>query len=396
MPGACGCDATCRGAFSLPGDMASSAPGAGSGGTRRGDTRPAVVVDPEPFPAPRIAPGVIRDCQVLEGPARPPARWRAFGGRSQESVRWLRCLVSAETGRAYCFTRTLRECIFGVVRHGVTLEKDAGAGGVYRLCPSQPVAIKCVSKQKIEEGRGRLRENPIDELAALQMVGAGGGHQHVQRLLECLEDDEAIYAVSPFYQGGELFAVIEARGGGLPEARARTLFSQILSGLAFMHDRRLCHRDMSLENILVDGQDGVIIDMGMCLRVPLPPALPPSHPDDPETPRVLLRKQGQCGKITYMDPVVLEDKDFDGFAVDMWACGVILFILLAGVPPLELPALTDPRYRMIQAGKLGELMDVWEMRISREAKHLLESLLKAVPEERAKIEEVIRHPWLTG
>jgi serine/threonine protein kinase len=80
----------------------------------------------------------------------------------------------------------------------------------------------------------------------------------------------------------------------------------------------------------------------------------------------------------------------------MWACGVILFILLAGVPPLELPALTDPRYRMIQAGKLGELMDVWQMRISREAKHLLESLLKAVPEERAKMEEVIRHPWLTG
>ena len=137
--------------------------------------------------------------------------------------------------------------------------------------------------------------------------------------------------------------------------------------------------------------EGIVIDMGMCLRVPLPPSLPASA-----SLKVLLKKQGQCGKITYMDPLVFQDQDFDGFSVDMWGCGIILFILLAGVPPLELPALTDPRYKMIATGRLNELLDIWQLRLSEEAKDLLGRLLNVNPEERATMEEVRGHRWMLG
>lgn len=372
---------------------------------------PAVVVVMEPaeFPPPRITQGIIRDLQVLENQQHVQQQQQ-----QQPTIRWLRCIVSAETGKAYCFVRTLREAIYGVVRHGVMLERDEStavggggregeSGGFYRYRLDQQVAIKCMSKKKVAEQRGRIREDPINELSALQMLNEGGGHANVQKLLECLEDEENLYAISPFYSGGELFSVIEQRGAGFGEGKARVLFAQILGGLQYMHGKRLCHRDMSLENILVCGEgEGIVIDMGMCLRVPLPPSLPQEqqqqqHPSSSQVlHRVLIKKQGQCGKITYMDPLVFQDQDFDGFAVDMWACGIILFILLAGVPPLELPTLIDPRYKMIATGRLDELLDIWQLRLSEEAKDLLGRLLKVNPEERATMEEVRGHRWMMG
>jgi serine/threonine protein kinase len=93
---------------------------------------------------------------------------------------------------------------------------------------------------------------------------------------------------------------------------------------------------------------------------------------------------------------VFEDQDFDGYAVDMWGCGIILFILLAGVPPLELPTLSDPRYRMIATGRLNELLDIWSLRLSTEARDLLSRLLQPVPENRATLAQVMQHRWVTG
>lgn len=370
---------------------------------------PAVVVvmDPDDFPPPRITQGSIRDLQVLESQQHHQYQQQ----QQQPTVRWVRCLVSAETGKAYCFVRTLREAIFGVVRHGVMLERDertavgggrgeGGNGGFYRYRPDKQVAIKCMDKMKVLEQRGRIREDPMNELSALQLLQQGGGHANVQQLLECLEDDENLYSICPFYAGGELFSVIEQRGSGLGEERARVLFRQICAGLEYMHEKRLCHRDMSLENILVDSSsDGIIIDMGMCLRVPLPPVLPPcSSQQQPRhlMHKVLLKKQGQCGKITYMDPLVFKNQDFDGFSVDMWACGIILFILLAGVPPLELPSMTDPRFKMIAAGRLNVLLNTWQLALSEDARNLLGRLLNVNPEERASMEEVRGHRWMVG
>lgn len=167
-----------------------------------------VVLEPEPFAAPIVRPATTRDCQVVVDEAR-------------GSVRWVRCIVSAETRRAYCFVRTLRECIYGVVRHAVALEER---DGLYRYLPDRQVAIKCMSKRLIAEqrrqGRNGIQEDPMNELAALQLL-ASPGHAHVQRLLECVEDGDTLYSICPFYPNGELYDFIENRRG---ERRRRAHF----------------------------------------------------------------------------------------------------------------------------------------------------------------------------
>ena len=70
---------------------------------------------------------------------------------------------------------------------------EGGSGGFYRYRVDKQVAIKCMSKKKVMEQRGKIREDPLNELSALQLLQQGGGHAHVQQLLECLEDDENLY-----------------------------------------------------------------------------------------------------------------------------------------------------------------------------------------------------------
>lgn len=96
-----------------------------------------------------------------------------------------------------------------------------------------------------------------------------------------------------------------------------------------MQREGVCHRDLSLENVLVDGDRCMIIDMGMCLRVPYNDHNKPSAVADVTrgTVRRLMKPQGVCGKHNYMSPEIFANTDsFDGFAIDLWAAGVILYI----------------------------------------------------------------------
>jgi len=88
---------------------------------------------------------------------------------------------------------------------------------------------------------------------------------------------------------------------------------------------------------------------------------------------------------------------YNGYAVDMWACGVILFILLTAVPPVEQANALDPRFRMIASGRLHDLLDVWNMHhVTPPARDLLYRLLQVAPEARLTVEQVKSHPWVSG
>ena len=157
------------------------------------------------------------------------------------------------------------------------------------------------------------------------------------------------------------------------------------------------HRDLSLENVLIDHNmsKAVIIDLGMCLRVPF-------GADDGSivdvtkgTLRRLMLPQGQCGKPNCMPPeVLLNDRPFDGFAIDVWACGVILFIMLVGLPPFQWANRDDPRFRMITKGGLELMLNQWNRPVSFEAGNLLQRMLKEDPKERLSLVEIMDHPWV--
>jgi serine/threonine protein kinase len=158
----------------------------------------------------------------------------------------------------------------------------------------------------------------------------------------------------------------------------------------------ICHRDLSLENILVDEyKTSLIIDLGMCLRVPYDGEGGDVMDVSGGTLRRLIRPLIPCGKPNYISPEILKsDEAFDGFGIDLWASAVVLFIMLVGLPPWEFARQEDPRYRMVTRGGLSRMLASWQRPISPLAVDLLQSMLKEDPKERLSLCEVKDHPWV--
>lgn len=161
----------------------------------------------------------------------------------------------------------------------------------------------------------------------------------------------------------------------------------------------MCHRDLSLENVLVDVDKCMIIDMGMCLRVPYNDRENPTTTVDVTrgTMRRLMRPQGVCGKHNYMSPEVAANSEpFDGFAIDLWAAGVILYIMLTGFPPYDQANRTDQRFDLIVTGRLMEQLRNWDIHLSDQAGDLMQKMLQLHPKNRPTLAQVLQHPWVTS
>jgi len=319
---------------------------------------------------------------------------------------------------SYWPQRRLQDAIFGSVwactvlqqHFGVAADDAARAAGVEPGSPGAPivweitgefVAIKMVEWSRVHHMRGRLLEDPVKEVAAMQMLGTG--HPNVLGSTEVLQDDDFLYSVMPYCSGGDLFGVVvqhaEENGGeiGMPEPVARYWFRQILWGLHHLQSLGICHRDLSLENVLVNEENCLIIDMGMCLRVPYKSKSGKITDVRNGTIRKLMRPQGVCGKHNYMSPEVYADRDaFDGFAIDLWAAGVILYIMLTGFPPYDQASRTDQRFDLIINGRLMDQLRNWEIHISEEAGDLMQSMLRLHPRDRLTLAEVMAHPWVAS
>lgn len=167
-----------------------------------------------------------------------------------------------------------------------------------------------------------------------------------------------------------------------PHSLSHTTTSQ---GLEYLQRAGICHRDMSLENLLLHQQTGaLIIDMGMCLRIPYNASR-----------RCLLTPQGTCGKWIYMSPEIYKSKEpFDGHAVDLWAAGVILFLMLTGFPPWERACPTDDRFKYMSGGYLVQMLTEWRIPISPDAMDLLQRMLFVDPKDRLSLAQVRAHPWM--
>jgi serine/threonine protein kinase len=137
---------------------------------------------------------------------------------------------------------------------------------------------------------------------------------------------------------------------------------------------------------MLDGDNVIIIDMGMCLRVPV------MNPITKE--RFLITPQGTCGKWQYMSPEICNGATpFDGHAVDLWAVGVILFIMLTGYPPWEKAVLTDERFKFMANGYLVNMLTEWKTGLSGDAMDLLQRMFWLDPIDRLSLEQVWAHPW---
>lgn len=307
----------------------------------------------------------------------------------------------------YEITRVIRTAIFGSVHHAVRLLPQEDGTFRYEL-PHREFAIKVYNRSRLRDLQGSTQENPLVEIAAMQTLSAHGEHPHVMSLVECTMDLEHVFSVMEFCDGGELYEVVDELEGPLEEADARHYIMQIVRGLQHIHSLGIGHRDLSLENVLLQRATNTckIIDFGMCLKMQQEPqaeaaaggagggATFASVFGHPRPQYCNIPPQGVCGKKNYIAPEVLcNEQPFSPIKVDVWALGIILFIMLTGYPPFEYAMDVDQRFRIVKAGQLPALLRSWGTRISPEGVDLLHRILKVVPSERPELEAILGHRW---
>ncbi|KAM0872277.1 hypothetical protein ACQ4PT_038830 [Festuca glaucescens] len=228
------------------------------------------------------------------------------------------------------------------------------------------VAIKVIDKEKVL--RVGMIEQIKREISIMRLVR----HPNVVQLHEVMASKTKIYFVMEYVRGGELFSRVAK--GRLKEDVARKYFQQVIGAIDFCHSRGVYHRDLKLENLLVDDTDNVkVSDFGLS-------AVRKSQRQDG-----LLHTT--CGTPSYVAPEIIDNKGYDGAKADVWSCGIILFVLLAGYLPFYDSNLME-MYRKIGKGEYKT--PHW---FSDEVRKLLATLLDPNPETRITIEKLIEHPW---
>ncbi|KAH7276842.1 hypothetical protein KP509_39G024200 [Ceratopteris richardii] len=182
-----------------------------------------------------------------------------------------------------------------------------------------------------------------------------------------------IYIVLEFVTGGELFDKI-FRQGKLKEDEARKYFQQLINAVDYCHSRQVYHRDLKPENLLLDAEENLkVSDFGLS-------ALPQQFREDG-----LLHTT--CGTPNYVAPEVLNDKGYQGATADLWSCGVILYVLMAGYLPFDEQNLMT-LYKKIH--KADFTCPAW---FSSGARKLISRILEPNPQKRITIREILENDW---
>ncbi|KAJ4703668.1 Non-specific serine/threonine protein kinase [Melia azedarach] len=176
----------------------------------------------------------------------------------------------------------------------------------------QSVAIKIIDKEKI------LKVGLIDQIKREISVMRLVRHPNIVQLYEVMASKSKIYFIMEYVRGGELFNKVAK--GKLREEVARKYFQQLVGAVDFCHSRGVYHRDLKPENLLLDENgDLKISDFGLSALL--------------ETRRQDGLLHTTCGTPAYVAPEVINKKGYDGAKADIWSCGVVLFVLLAGYLP---------------------------------------------------------------
>ncbi|KFK30567.1 hypothetical protein AALP_AA7G278600 [Arabis alpina] len=203
-------------------------------------------------------------------------------------------------------------------------------------------------------------------------------HQNIIRFKEVFVTPTHLAIVMEYAAGGELFERI-CNAGRFSEDEARYYFKQLISGVSYCHTMQICHRDLKLENTLLDGSSSSqlkICDFGYSKSSVL-------HSQPKST----------VGTPAYVAPEVLSRKEYNGKIADVWSCGVTLYVMLVGAYPFEDPE--DPRNirKTIQRILSVHYTIPDYVRISSECKSLLSRIFVADPDKRITIPEIEEHPW---
>ncbi|XP_051945681.1 calcium/calmodulin-dependent protein kinase type II subunit gamma isoform X14 [Xyrauchen texanus] len=254
-------------------------------------------------------------------------------------------------------------------------ELGKGAFSIVRRCvkksTAQEYAAKIINTKKLS---ARDHQKLDREARICRLLK----HPNIVRLHDSISEESFHYLVFDLVTGGELFEDIVAREY-YSEADASHCISQILESVSHIHQHDIVHRDLKPENLLLaskmKGAAVKLADFGLAIEVQ----------GDQQS------WFGFAGTPGYLSPEVLR-KDPYGKPVDIWACGVILYILLVGYPPFW-DEDQHKLYQQIKAGAYDFPSPEWDT-VTPEAKNLINQMLTINPAKRITADQALKHPWV--
>uniref|UniRef100_UPI0037E968C7 serine/threonine-protein kinase MARK1 n=1 Tax=Semicossyphus pulcher TaxID=241346 RepID=UPI0037E968C7 len=226
------------------------------------------------------------------------------------------------------------------------------------------VAVKIIDKTQLNP---TSLQKLFREVSVMKILN----HPNIVKLFEVIETEKTLYLVMEYASGGEVFDYLVAHGR-MKEKEARAKFRQIVSAVEYCHQKRIVHRDLKAENLLLDADMNIkIADFGFSNEFTLGSKL-----------------DTFCGSPPYAAPELFQGKKYDGPEVDVWSLGVILYTLVSGSLPFDGQNLKELRERVLR----GKYRIPFYM--STDCENLLKKLLVLNPGKRGSLQQVMKDRWM--
>ena len=281
-----------------------------------------------------------------------------------EYIKWVESIRKvvhySNINNIYEIKKTLGKGKFGQVKLGI--HKESG----------KQVAIKIINKKHLEVTDLEQIKSEIDILKIAK-------HPNIIKLYDVYENEKYIYIIMECCPGGDLFSYIEKSDFKLKEERAAEIIHKLCTAVFFLHQYGIIHRDLKPENILMtdntENADIRLVDFGLGKILG-----PGEKCDEP------------FGTFSYVAPEVLQEKPYD-HKVDLFAIGVITYLLVAGFLPFDDENSEKEIARQTVYEPTPYPKKIWD-KISNEAKMLVDNLLEKDPNKRMDLQEVLQSKWL--
>ncbi|MCI4382071.1 hypothetical protein PGIGA_G00259300 [Pangasianodon gigas] len=295
---------------------------------------------------------VLQGSPGKPGGGEPLAMSPQSGGESQRSSGVKKHHHKHNLKHRYELLETLGRGTYGKVKKAI--ERHSG----------RVVAIKSIKKEKIKDEQDMVHiRREIEIMSSLR-------HPHIISIYEVFENKDKIVIVMEYASKGELYDYISERRR-LTERETRHFFRQIVSAVHYCHKNGVVHRDLKLENVLLDENCNIkIADFGLSNLY---------HKDK------LL--QTFCGSPLYASPEIVNGRPYRGPEVDSWALGVLLYTLVYGTMPFD----GGDHKNLIRQISNGEYKEPTQ---SSDARGLIRWMLMVNPERRATVEDIANHWWV--
>lgn len=271
-----------------------------------------------------------------------------------------------------------------MLRRQLRVQEKLGAalyGNVW-LCEDvdhndQLVAVKQVSinAARMALAMNQHMDNPWNERRITRLIQSLGGHEHLLSCPREFVENGSWFLVMEYCEGGDLLDVLQASPDcRLPEMQAMHYFMQVADAVQFLHANGIAHRDLSLENVLLQNGSAKICDFGLST----------------EADRITNER---VGKAYYMAPEVVAEEEYHPVAADMWSLGMMLFIMITGSPLSPSASVEEKAFIALKQHGVSKIIDAWGMggMVSTSIKELLTGLLQIDPAKRWTMDEVIQH-----